>query len=168
LKRALEARLRRAEELVPERPSLSAPWCLLTHPECERLLVAIESGTLTEEAFAHWVTTARKRQAAGLTEADVHKRFAAQRESRSALESALSKRHGFTYDDTARFDTLDIAPEEVKMLSHLIKHAQTINELRPVADIIARCGFDSRPCSVESFAKLVLAGELPSPRAASV
>jgi hypothetical protein len=161
LKRALETRLRRAEKLVPERPSLLAPWCLLTHPECERLLDAFESGTLTEEAFAYWVTTARKRQTAGLTEADVHKRFAAQKEGRSALESALSKRHGLTYDDTDRFDTLDLAPEEVKTLSHLIAHAQTIDELRSVADMIGRCWFDSSPCSVESFAAMVLRGECP-------
>jgi hypothetical protein len=166
LKHSLETRLRRTEAAVPVRPALSAPWHLLTTTELVRLMHAMRRGTLTDPEAARWKRTAHEREAAGMTPSDVGNTFPEREADGMALDGALRGRHGFAYSYVdQRFDAIDLTTAEVKTLRHLIEHAQTIDELRPVADMIGRCWFDSRPCSIESFAAMVLRGECPPPTA---
>jgi hypothetical protein len=166
-----KSRLQRLEKRVPERQKPSANWSLLTMSELLRLCDAWERQTLTQEEFARWVHVAHDREAAGMTPQEVPDRLGALEKERNggrvSLEAAVAKRLGVDlyrhfYE---RFDTIDLNSEEVERLRVAIETANTIAELNPLAELISRLWFNSKPMTIESFADLILEGNVPnSPR----
>jgi hypothetical protein len=163
-----KSRLQRLEKQVPERHKPSANWSLLTMSELLRVRDAWERETLTQEEFARWHRVAHEREAAGMTPEDVRSRFDALEGERTGgsmcLEAAASKRLGVDlyrhfYE---RFDTIDLNSEEVERLRVAIETATTIAELNPLAALISRLWFNSKPMTIESFAALILDGNVPN------
>jgi hypothetical protein len=155
-------RLELVEDQTPEREDdLSAPWELLLTDELTRVYDSVRYGTLTDDEFQRWITIAFERQAAGLSKNDVSATLSRPREAFSQFERALRVRHKIVSTYRA-FDVIDLEPEEITALAHLVAIASSSDELRIVADLIKRLRCYTVPMTVESFTALVLGGVMPA------